>query len=100
MRRSRAPLTAWPAFADLMTVLAVVSLAIAAVVLGRSPGDEGDSRQQIAELRRQLDNANATIAEQRSSAARAEARARSSVFASPRVVRVGCSDGRRDGDPQ
>ncbi len=31
MRRSRAPLTAWPAFADLMTILAVAALAFAAV---------------------------------------------------------------------
>ena len=32
MRRSRSALTAWPAFADLMTVLAVLGLAIAAGV--------------------------------------------------------------------
>lgn len=70
MRRSRAPLTAWPAFADLMTILAVVSLAVAAVVLGDS-GDGGDRRmvaklqRQIAQLRHQLDDANETIAKQR-----------------------------------
>ena len=34
MRRSRSALTAWPAFADLMTVLAVLGLAIAAGVAG------------------------------------------------------------------
>ena len=34
MRRSRTALTAWPAFADLMTVLAVLGLAIAAGVAG------------------------------------------------------------------
>ena len=64
MRRSRAPLTAWPAFADLMTVLALVSLAIAAVVLGGS-GDEGDRNKMIAELQHQLDDANETIVKQR-----------------------------------
>ena len=41
MRRSRSALTAWPAFADLMTVLAVLGLAIAAGVANvNAPGDE------------------------------------------------------------
>ncbi len=41
MRRSRSALTAWPAFADLMTVLAVLGLAIAAGVASvNAPGDE------------------------------------------------------------
>ena len=69
MRRSRAPLTAWPAFADLMTILAVVSLAIAAIVSVRNPEiEELESRIEElegrrAELRRQLDDANKMIAE-------------------------------------
>lgn len=58
-------MTAWPAFADLMTILAVVSLAIAAVVVRGGPGDEGAPRHQIAELRSQLADAHATITEQR-----------------------------------
>ena len=53
MRRSRAPLTAWPAFADLMTIIAVVGLAGAAVVLNNA-----------AELQSQLDDANDTIEKQ------------------------------------
>ena len=41
MRRSRTALTAWPAFADLMTVLAVLGLAIAAGVASvNAPGDD------------------------------------------------------------
>ncbi len=41
MRRSRTALTAWPAFADLMTVLAVLGLAIAAGVASiEAPSDE------------------------------------------------------------
>jgi len=40
MRRSRSALTAWPAFADLMTVLAVLGLAIAAGVASVDPGEE------------------------------------------------------------
>lgn len=41
MRRSRSALTAWPAFADLMTVLAVLGLAIAAGVASvNAPSDE------------------------------------------------------------
>ena len=62
MRRSRAPLTAWPAFADLMTILAVVSLAIAAIVSVRNPEIE-ELEGRRAELRRQLDDANKMIAE-------------------------------------
>ncbi len=40
MRRSRSALTAWPAFADLMTVLAVLGLAIAAGVASVDAPDE------------------------------------------------------------
>ena len=69
MRRSRAPLTAWPAFADLMTILAVVSLAIAAIVSVRNPEiEELESRieklqRQLDDAREQLDDANEMIAE-------------------------------------
>ena len=42
MRRSRTALTAWPAFADLMTVLAVLGLAIAAGVAGVDAPDGGE----------------------------------------------------------
>lgn len=59
MRRSRAPLTAWPAFADLMTILAVVGLTIAAIILVRSLGERG----QIDEMRRELDIKSDQIAE-------------------------------------
>ena len=52
MRRSRSALTAWPAFADLMTVLAVLGLAIAAGVASVSaPGDEVS---RIAALKAEL----------------------------------------------
>ena len=44
MRRSRSALTAWPAFADLMTVLAVLGLAIAAGVAGVNVPSDGVSR--------------------------------------------------------
>ncbi len=49
MRRSRTALTAWPAFADLMTVLAVLGLAIAAGVASvDGPGDPpGDRIQRL-----------------------------------------------------
>ena len=53
MRRSRAPLTAWPAFADLMTILAVVGLTIAAIILVDSVSERGrmdDMRDRIAKL--------------------------------------------------
>ena len=61
MRRSRAPLTAWPAFADLMTILAVVSLAIAAIV--STNGDRTEPEPSIEELQRQLADANKKIEE-------------------------------------
>ena len=46
MRRSRSALTAWPAFADLMTVLAVLGLAIAAGVASVD-GPDGDRVQDL-----------------------------------------------------
>ena len=69
MRRSRVPLTAWPAFADLMTVLAVIGLAIAAVAVGGSSGGDPNEtisvlERRIAELRHKLDDANETTEEQ------------------------------------
>ena len=62
MRRSRGSLTAWPAFADLMTILAVVGLAIASLALGSRQPHPGPT--EIEELRRKLDDANERIAEQ------------------------------------
>lgn len=55
MRRPRASLTAWPAFADFMTILAVVGLAIAAGVLTDGAGPPGiDGLQaKIAKLERE-----------------------------------------------
>ena len=50
MRRSRSALTAWPAFADLMTVLAVLGLAIAAGVASV----DGPDRDRIQDLKDQL----------------------------------------------
>ena len=50
MRRSRSALTAWPAFADLMTVLAVLSLAIAAGVASVDAPAEDRIRALEAEL--------------------------------------------------
>lgn len=52
MRRSRPSLTAWPAFADLMTIIAVVSLAIATGVLtGRSdPDGSANLKAEIGRL--------------------------------------------------
>lgn len=64
MRRSRTPLMAWPAFADLMTILAVVGLAIAAALAGSLSPDEspeeppaapGDSlAKRVEDLEQQL----------------------------------------------
>ena len=54
MRRSRSALTAWPAFADLMTVLAVLGLAIAAGVASVNEPDGGriqDLENQLAAAR-------------------------------------------------
>ena len=55
MRRSRSALTAWPAFADLMTVLAVLGLAIAAGVAIRSDAanDRVDDLQAGLDVARQ-----------------------------------------------
>ena len=50
MRRSRSALTAWPAFADLMTVLAVLGLAIAAGVASVGAPDEDRIRAMEAAL--------------------------------------------------
>ena len=50
MRRSRSALTAWPAFADLMTVLAVLGLAIAAGVASV----DGPDRDRIEDLEDEL----------------------------------------------
>ena len=58
MKRSRTPATAWPAVADLMTVLAVIGLSAAAVV-GSLPGTDPD--RPIMELRRQLEERDSTI---------------------------------------
>lgn len=56
MRRSRTPATAWPAVADLMTILAVIGLSAAAVV--------GTQRNlEIEDLDRQLEERDAQIAE-------------------------------------
>ena len=60
MRRSRSALTAWPAFADLMTVLAVLGLAIAAGVasLGApDPPDPGVSPGGLERMRDELQEA-------------------------------------------
>lgn len=54
MRRSRSALTAWPAFADLMTVLAVLGLAIAASVASIEPGP-GDPIQHLEDRIRDLE---------------------------------------------
>ena len=67
MRRSRSPLTAWPAFADLMTVLAVLGLAIAAGVasvdapapppedrVGSLKAELATARERIASLEAEL----------------------------------------------
>lgn len=78
MRRPRASLTAWPAFADFMTILAVVSLAIAAGVLsdgagppkgaGHAETEELQAKvakleKENAKLRADLDDATRKIAE-------------------------------------
>lgn len=55
MRRSRSALTAWPAFADLMTVLAVLGLAIAAGVASvGTPGGDGTLEDRIRNLTAKL----------------------------------------------
>ncbi len=51
MRRSRSALTAWPAFADLMTVLAVLGLAIAA---GVASVDSDEELSHVRTLEAQL----------------------------------------------
>ena len=64
MRRSRAPLSAWPAFADVMTILAVVSLAVAAVALGRGDPEVVETlKKKIVVLTGELKQANETIRE-------------------------------------
>ena len=57
MRRSRIPVTAWPAFADLMTILAVVGLAIGAGVLAVSTSSIPPTllEEKIAELQGRLE---------------------------------------------
>lgn len=52
MRRSRTALTAWPAFADMMTVLAVLGLATAAGVA--VVGDPGGDEDRIPALKAKL----------------------------------------------
>ena len=60
MRRSRSALTAWPAFADLMTVLAVLGLAIAAGVASiDAPGDQVAAEDRIRDLEAELEAARA-----------------------------------------
>ena len=55
MRRSRSALTAWPAFADLMTVLAVLGLAIAAGVASvGAPGGDVPLEDRIRDLEAKL----------------------------------------------
>lgn len=53
MKRSRTPTTAWPAVADLMTILAVIGLSVAAVV---------ERTQTPAELMAELQRRDSTIA--------------------------------------
>ncbi len=63
MRRSRSALTAWPAFADLMTVLAVLGLAIAAGVAGvEAPDGEGLPEDSVPMLETELAAARGRIA--------------------------------------
>lgn len=54
MRRSRSALTAWPAFADLMTVLAVLGLAIAAGVASVTRAELDGERDRIQDTQAQL----------------------------------------------
>ena len=62
MRRSRTALTAWPAFADLMTILAVVGLAIAAGLADTSSLEErADLERQLAAARERNAQAEARI---------------------------------------
>ena len=65
MRRSRIPLTAWPAFADLMTILAVVGLAIAGLVATTGPdgADPSNLKATIEEQERTIEEQEETIAE-------------------------------------
>ena len=72
MRRSRTALTAWPAFADLMTILAVVGLAIAAGLAGG--GDDVDALNVSLEER--ADDLERQLAAARERNAEAEARIR------------------------
>lgn len=62
MRRSMTPLTAWPAFADLMTILAIASLAFAAVAtdpdeIETLQGELDRAHKAIAQLERNLQEA-------------------------------------------
>lgn len=57
MRRPRASLTAWPAFADFMTILAVVSLAIAAGVLTDGTGPRKIENLQAKNAKLEKENA-------------------------------------------
>ena len=69
MRRSRPSLTAWPAFADLMTIIAVVSLAIATGVLtgGADPDGPANLKAEIGKLVKEndaLSNENAKLSKE------------------------------------
>lgn len=71
MKRSRTALTAWPAFADLMTILAVVGLAIAAGLAG------GDDMEALnVSLEERADDLERQLAAAREHNAQAEARIR------------------------
>ncbi len=68
MRRSRSPLTAWPAFADIMTTLAVVGLGIAIVVSVRLNGgatrlekEHSIRKDSVEALEREVDSLKAEL---------------------------------------
>ena len=62
MRRSRSALTAWPAFADLMTVLAVLGLAIAAGVASVGPNAPPAPKARLDAAQQRIDSLEAELA--------------------------------------
>ena len=78
-RRLYTPATAWPAFADLMTILAIVGLAGAGIVIaelryatdtGERPEDPTKLREENARLREAVETLTANTAELRTTIAR------------------------------
>ena len=74
MRRSRTALTAWPAFADLMTVLAVLGLAAGVAVVGGRGEDIPALKAKLAAAQQRNDSLKAELEAARQRNANSKAR--------------------------